>query len=145
LSTMDVQNVLDTQNVVRPAGEQKIGPADWMVETNATPRTVAAFGSIPIKRVGNSVIYLRDLGEVYRGGHPQSNLVLVKGRQAVIMVVMKGGDASTLDVVSGVKSLLPRLRKILPPDVNIKVLSDASGFVKQSVFDVLREMVTAAA
>jgi multidrug efflux pump subunit AcrB len=145
LSAMDVQNVLDTQNIVRPAGEQKIGPADWMVETNATPRTVTAFGAIPIKRVGNSVIYLRDLGEVYRGGHPQSNLVLVKGRQAVIMVVMKGGDASTLDVVSGVKSLLPRLRKILPPDVNIKVLSDASGFVKQSVFDVLREMVTAAA
>ena len=50
LSAMDVQNVLDTQNIVRPAGEQKIGPADWMVETNATPRTVGAFGAIPIKR-----------------------------------------------------------------------------------------------
>jgi multidrug efflux pump subunit AcrB len=144
LSAMDVQNVFDKQNAVRPAGDQKISATDWMVQTNATPRTMEELGNIPVKRVGNSVVYIHDLGEVYRGGHPQTNVVLVQGRQAVIMVVMKSGDASTLDVVSGVKALLPRLREVLPASVHISVLSDASGFVKDSIEDVLREMVTAA-
>ncbi|WP_323992505.1 efflux RND transporter permease subunit [Nguyenibacter sp. L1] len=144
LSAMDVQNVFDKQNAVRPAGDQKIGATDWMVQTNATPRSMEELGNIPVKRVGNSVVYVHDLGEVYRGGHPQTNVVLVQGRQAVIMVVMKSGDASTLDVVSGVKALLPRLRAVLPASVHISVLSDASGFVKDSIKDVLREMVTAA-
>jgi len=144
LSAMDVQNVLDHQNVVRPAGDQKIGATDWMVQTNATPHTMEEIGNIPVKRVGNSVIYIHDLGEVYRGGHPQTNLVLVKGRQAVIMVVMKSGEASTLDVVSGVKALMPRLQAVLPSSVHISILSDASEFVKDSIKDVVREMVTAA-
>ncbi|CAP57792.1 efflux RND transporter permease subunit [Gluconacetobacter diazotrophicus] len=144
LSAMDVQNVLDKQNIVRPAGDQKIGPTDWMVATNAQPRSMEELGNIPIKRVGNSVIYMHDLGQVYRGGHPQTNLVLVKGRQAVIMVVMKSGEASTLDVVSGVKALIPRLQKVIPASAHISVLNDASGFVKDSIIDVLREMVTAA-
>ncbi|MFT8776119.1 MAG: efflux RND transporter permease subunit [Gluconacetobacter liquefaciens] len=144
LSAMDVQNVLDKQNIVRPAGDQKIGSTDWMVATNAQPRSMEELANIPIKRVGNSVIYMHDLGQVYRGGHPQTNLVLVKGRQAVIMVVMKSGEASTLDVVSGVKALIPRLQKVIPSTAHISVLNDASGFVRDSIVDVLREMVTAA-
>ncbi|MBB2199802.1 MAG: efflux RND transporter permease subunit [Gluconacetobacter sp.] len=144
LSAMDVQNVLDKQNIVRPAGDQKIGATDWMVATNAQPRSMEELANIPIKRVGNSVIYMHDLGQVYRGGHPQTNLVLVKGRQAVIMVVMKSGEASTLDVVSGVKALMPRLQKVIPSTAHISVLNDASGFVRDSIVDVLREMVTAA-
>ncbi|MBB2202606.1 efflux RND transporter permease subunit [Gluconacetobacter tumulisoli] len=144
LSAMDVQNVLDKQNIVRPAGDQKIGATDWMVATNAQPRTMDELANIPIKRVGNSVIYMHDLGEVYRGGHPQTNLVLVKGRQAVVMVVMKSGEASTLDVVNGVKALMPRLEQVIPASAHISILNDASGFVKDSIKDVLREMVTAA-
>ncbi|MBV1837254.1 efflux RND transporter permease subunit [Acetobacter estunensis] len=144
LSAMDVQNALDRQNVVRPAGDQKIGPTDWMVQTNAAPRTLEDIAAIPITRSGNAVVYIRDVANVYRGGHPQTNSVLVKGRQSVIMVVMKSGEASTLDVVNGVKNLMPRLQAVLPASAKLSVLSDASGFVVDSIEDVLREMVTAA-
>ncbi|AHJ61983.1 Acriflavin resistance plasma membrane protein [Granulibacter bethesdensis] len=145
ISAMDVQKVLDTQNVVRPAGDQKIGPTDWMVQTNATPRTVEEIANIPVKRVGNAVVYIHDLGEVYRGGHPQTNLVLVHGKQAVLLVVMKSGEASTLNVINGVRDLLPRLEKVIPASSHISVFSDAAGFVKGAITDVLREMTTAAA
>ncbi|MEE8662633.1 MAG: efflux RND transporter permease subunit [Acetobacter sp.] len=144
MSAMDVQNALDRQNIVRPAGDQKIGPTDWMVQTNATPRTLEDIADIPIKRIGNAVVYVHDVADVYRGGHPQTNSVLVKGRQAVIMVVMKSGEASTLDVVDGVKKMLPRLQAVLPAGVKISIISDASGFVKDSIHDVMREMITAA-
>ena len=122
LSAMDVQNALRGQNIVLPAGDQKISSTDWMVQTNATPRSMKELGDIPVKRVGNAVIYVHDVAEVYRGGHPQTNLVLVKGQQGVEIVVMKSGDASTLDVVAGAKALLPRIQKLLPPDVKISIL-----------------------
>ncbi|WP_367160681.1 efflux RND transporter permease subunit [Kozakia baliensis] len=144
LSAMDVQAAMRDQNIVLPAGDQKIDATDWMVQTNATPTSMKEIGNIPIKRVGNAYVYIHDVANVYRGGHPQTNVVLVKGRQGVEIVVMKGGNASTLDVVNGTKALLPRLRKILPPDVKVDVLTDASTFVKDSIKDVVREMVTAA-
>ncbi|MFT8462829.1 efflux RND transporter permease subunit [Acetobacter persici] len=144
LSAMDVQNALRKQNIVLPAGDQKIATTDWMVQTNATPRSMKELGDIPVKRVGNAVIYVHDVAQVYRGGHPQTNLVLVQGRQGVEVVVMKSGDASTLDVVARTKELLPRIQKLVPPDVHISILSDASVFVKDAIKDVVREMVTAA-
>jgi len=143
LSAADVQAALTAQNIVLPAGDQKIDATDWMVQTNAAPESMEDIANIPVKRVGNAVIYIRDVADVYRGGHPQTNLVLVKGRQAVEMITQKGGTASTLDVVSATKALLPRLRAILPPDVQVSILADASVMVKEQIKDVVREMITA--
>ncbi|MDR6183190.1 efflux RND transporter permease subunit [Asaia bogorensis] len=143
LSAADVQAALTAQNIVLPAGDQKIDATDWMVQTNAAPESMEDIAAIPVKRVGNAVIYIRDVADVYRGGHPQTNLVLVKGRQAVEMITQKGGTASTLDVVSATKALLPRLRAILPPDVQVSILADASVMVKEQIKDVVREMITA--
>ncbi|AOX20275.1 efflux RND transporter permease subunit [Kozakia baliensis] len=144
LSAVDVSTALNKQNIVLPAGDQRIGPFDYMVRTNAQPRDVDTFNEIPIKQVGNSVVYLRDVAYVHPGGPPQANMVLVKGHQAVMMVIMKSGDASTLEVVAGVKKLLPQIITTLPKGTSIKILTDASSFVKDSVEDVVREMVIAA-
>ncbi|MFT8719008.1 efflux RND transporter permease subunit, partial [Acetobacter sp.] len=144
LSPADVSAALSKQNIVLPAGDQKIGSIDWMVQTNAAPRDIDTFNALPIKQVGNSVVYLRDVAWVHPGGPPQTNLVLVKGQQGVLIVIMKSGDASTLDVVAGVKKVLPGIVKTLPPGVDVKIISDASTFVKESVRDVVQEMGTAA-
>lgn len=144
LTATDVGNALGKQNIVLPAGDQKVGSIDFMVQTNASPRAVDEFNNIPIKKVGNATVFLRDVAWVHRGGPPQTNLVLVKGHKAILMVVMKTGDISTLQVVAGIKRLLPQVQKTLPPGVDVSILSDASVFVKDSVHDVLREMVTAA-
>ncbi|NHO31469.1 efflux RND transporter permease subunit [Acetobacter fallax] len=144
LSPVDVSAALNRQNIVLPAGDQKIGTMDWMVQSNAAPRDIDTFNAIPIKQVGNSVVYMRDVAWVHPGGPPQTNLVLVKGQQGVLIVIMKSGDASTLAVVDGVKQLLPGIVKTLPPGVDIRIVNDASTFVKESVRDVVQEMGTAA-
>jgi multidrug efflux pump subunit AcrB len=144
LSASDVGHALANQNIVLPAGDQKIGAIDYMVATNATPVAIDSFNNMPIKQVGNAVIYLRDVAHVHRGGPPQQNAVLVKGQQSILLEILKSGDASTLDVVSGVRAKLPELLKTLPPGVTITPLNDASTFVRASIEDVVQEMVTAA-
>ncbi|MBE7618586.1 AcrB/AcrD/AcrF family protein [Komagataeibacter sp. FXV2] len=144
LSATDIGNALGKQNIVLPAGDQQIGAFDYMVQTNASPEEIDTFNNMPIKQEGNSVVYLRDVAWVHAGGPPQTNMVLVKGHQAVLIVIMKSGDASTLSVVSGIKALLPGIIKTLPAGVNITVLGDASTFVKEAVRDVVQEMGTAA-
>ncbi len=145
LTATDVGRALATQNVVLPAGDQKIGAIDYLVETNATPLAVASFNDLPIRQVGDAVVYLRDVAWVHRGGPPQQNMVLVHGQQSVLIEVLKTGDASTLAVVGGIKAVLPGLMRTLPDGVTITPINDASGFVRDSIEDVLQEMVTAAA
>ena len=144
LTAEDIHKAFGSQNIVLPAGDQKIKATDWMVQTNATPMQVEDFNNIPIKREGNAYIYMRDVADVRLAGPPQTNAVLVDGKQAVMIVVMKSGEASTLDVVDGIKKAIPRIEKIVPPGVKVKILNDASIFVKESINDVVQEMATAA-
>jgi multidrug efflux pump subunit AcrB len=144
LSAADVAAALSAQNVVLPAGDQKIGGIDFMVETNSTPIQVSTFNDMPIKTVGGATVYLRDVAYVHRGPPPQTNAVLVKGKQSVLIQIFKSGDASTLSVVAGIKKALPGVIRTLPAGVQITPLNDASGFVRDSVLEVVQEMITAA-
>ncbi len=144
LSAEDIDAALARQYLVLPAGDQKIGKLDYLVATNAAPEGIKELNDLPVKQVGNAIVTLRDVAYVHMGGPPQTNMVLVKGRQAVLMVVLKTGKASTLAVTAGIKRMIPGIEKTLPPGVKITPLNDASKFVRASVYDVLREMVTAA-
>jgi multidrug efflux pump subunit AcrB len=144
LSAQDVSHALAQQNIVLPAGDQKIGALDFLVETNASPVNIATFNSLPIKQVGGTVVTVGDVAHVYLGGPPQTNSVLVHGHQAVLLEILKAGDASTLAVVAGVKAKIPQILQTLPAGVKITTLNDASTFVRASVQDVVQEMVMAA-
>jgi multidrug efflux pump subunit AcrB len=144
LSAADVGHALASQNIVLPAGDEKVGAIDYFVATNSTPLALDEFNDLPIKQVGNAVVYLRDVAHVHRGGPPQQNIVLAKGRQSILVEILKSGDASTLAVVSGVKAKIPEILKTLPPGVTITPINDASTFVRASVQDVVQEMLTAA-
>src|SRR5277367_2387614 len=145
LSAQDVSKALAQQDIVLPAGDQKIGALDYLVETNAQPVDVTTFNSLPIKQVGPAVVTVGDVAHAHLGGPPQTNAVLVGGKQAVLLDVLKAGDASTLAVVAGVKAKLPVVERVLPAGAGVKitVLNDASTYVRASVKDVLQEMVTA--
>jgi multidrug efflux pump subunit AcrB len=144
LSAQDVSHALGQQNIVLPAGDQKIGALDFLVVTNASPMSIATFNSLPIKQAGGAVVTVGDVAHVYLGGPPQTNSVLVGGHQAVLLEVLKAGNASTLAVVAGVKAKIPQILQTLPPGVKITALNDASTFVRSSVEDVVQEMVIAA-
>ncbi len=68
---------------------------------------MADLDDIPIKVVGNSTIYLRDVAHVRDGFGPQTNIVRRDGRRGTLVTVLKSGDASTLDVVDNIRAALP--------------------------------------
>ena len=145
LTPSDIHQALDRQNLVLPGGDIKIKGTDWIVLTNAQPLKIEDFDDIPIKKEGNAWIHLRDVSVTRLAGRVQTNAVVVDGQQAVIIVVMKSSEASTLEVVQGIKDIIPRIEQIVPKGVKVKLLIDASGFVKQAIADVVHEMVIAAA
>jgi len=143
ISPTDVHAAFDRQNMVLPAGDMKIKQTDWMVQTNAMPPEIPEFNDIPIKREGNSFVFLRDVADVQLAGPPQTNSVMVDGKQAVIIVVMKSGEASTLDVVDGIRATIPRIKEIVPSHVDVRIITDASVFVRESIDEVMHEMLIA--
>ncbi len=145
LTPADIHKALMQQYLILPSGDVKIKQTDWIVQTNASPLKIEDFNNFPIKREGNAFVHLRDVATVRLMGRVQQNSVLVDGKQTVILVAMKSTEASTLDVVDGIKEMIPRAEDISPEGVEIKLLDDASTFVKESIADVLHEMLLAGA
>lgn len=143
MTAKDVFDKLKQQNIILPAGAEKINTFQWMIQNNATPLKVKDFNNIPIKTQNGATVFLRDVGYASLSGAPQQNSVLVDGKQAVMMVVMKSSEVSTLTVVDGVKKAIPQIQKTLPDNIQIKVINDAAEFVLDSIKDVVREMITA--
>ncbi len=144
LSPADIVNAIGNQNVVAPSGTVKIGPFEYDVEMNTSPKTVAELNDLPVKVVGNSTIYVHDVATVNDGFAPQTNIVRLDGQRGTLITVLKAGNASTLDVVNGVRQLLPRVETTLPPELKVKPVSDQSIFVRAAVSGVVREAVIAA-
>src|SRR6266849_3605180 len=146
LDTANAQVTAVSQTILRflPPGTAKIGEFEYDVAMNASPRTVAELNDLPIKVVGNSTMYLRDVANVRDGFAPQTNVVRQDGRRGTLVTVLKTGAASTVDVVQGIRNLLPRVLPTLPPALKIQLLADQSIFVKAAVSGVIREAVIAA-
>jgi len=145
LAPTDVLTALSRQNIVQPSGTAKIGEFEYDVALNTAPRTIEELNDLPIKQVGDSTIYLRDVANVANGFSPQTNIVRQDGRRGVLMTVIKAGTASTLDVVAGIRKKLVTAVQTLPPEFRIKPVSDQSVFVAAAVSGVIREAIIAAA
>jgi len=145
IAPADVLNALSRQSVVMPSGTIKIGQSEYDVRTNGSPRTVEALANIPLKQVNGTTIYLRDVASVSDGFQVQTNIVRQDGHRGVLVSVLKSGNASTLDVVKGIRSILPRVASTVPPQLKMTPLSDQSIFVRAAVTGVIREAVIAAA
>ncbi|WP_322015376.1 efflux RND transporter permease subunit [Paraburkholderia sp. J12] len=144
LTPSDIVNAVNAQNLILPTGTAKMGQTEYRVDTNASPDTIAGLNRIPVQTISGATTYLGDVAHVRDGYSPQTNVVRQDGVRGVLISVLKNGDASTLQVVSDLKGLLPKVRDTLPADLVVKPLFDQSIFVSAAVAGVVREALIAA-
>ncbi len=144
LSPVDVVSAINAQNLIAPTGTIKIDRFEDIVETNSAPVTINDLNNLPIRAVKGAVIYIRDVAHVRDGYPPQTNIVRVDGKRAILMNILKTGSASTLDIIKGVREKLKDIKGQLPPQLQINPVSDQSIFVRGAINGVVREAIIAA-
>jgi multidrug efflux pump subunit AcrB len=144
LSANDVANALAAQNLLTPAGSQKIGSLEYSIKLNNTPKDFEALADMPVFAKDGTIVYLRDVAQVRDGNPPQQSIVHVDGGRSVLLAVLKNGATSTLAIIEGIKDKVAELRKTVPENLGIALLGDQSLFVENAVSGVAVEAVIAA-
>lgn len=144
LSGTDVVAAIAAQNLIIPAGTQKIGDLEYYINMNASPEKVEEMNDLPIAAQNGTVVFVRDVAHVRDGAPPQTNIARMEGRRAALMTILKIGKASTLDVINAIKARLPHVQTLVPPGLKIQPIGDQSVFVKASISGVVREATIAA-
>ena len=144
LSGQDVANALAAQNLIQPAGTSKIGSFEYVIQVNNSPLKAVDMGDLPIKVVNGATVYIRDVATVRDGNPPQTNVVHVNGTRSVLMMVLKSGYTSTLDIIAGIKKKAAAYKDSLPDALKIGFVGDQGVFVAASIEGVVREGIIAA-
>jgi multidrug efflux pump subunit AcrB len=144
LSATDISSALNNQNLILPSGTAKMGDREYFIHMNSSPTTVEGVNDLPVKYVNGAVVYMRDIGQVRDGFLVQGNIVREDGRRSALMTVIKNGQASTLDIVKGIKDTLPKVMAGLPSTLKVTPLFDQSLFVSSAIDGVVREGLIAA-
>jgi multidrug efflux pump subunit AcrB len=144
LSGQDVANALAAQNLITPVGTQKIGGFEYTIQLNNSPLQMQDLGNLPIKVVNGAMVYVRDVASVRDGNPPQTNIVHVDGNRSVLMMVLKAGSTSTLDIIAGIKQKVIDVKDALPDALKIGFIGDQSLFVRGAITGVAYEGIIAA-
>jgi multidrug efflux pump subunit AcrB len=144
LSGQDVANALAAQNLIQPAGTSKIGGFEYVIQLNNSPLKIEELGNLPIKAVNGAMVYVRDVATVRDGNPPQTNIVHVNGSRSVLMMVLKSGYISTLDIIDGIKNKVVAFKDSLPDTLKVGFVGDQGIFVRGAIAGVVREGVIAA-
>jgi multidrug efflux pump subunit AcrB len=145
ISATDISNALNNQNLILPSGTAKMGDREYFIHLNSSPTTIQGVNDLPVKTVNGSVLYMKDVAQVRDGFSVQSNIVREDGRRSALMTVIKNGQASTLDIVNGIKKTLPKVMAGMPASLTVRPLFDQSLFVSAAIDGVIREGLIAAA
>ncbi len=141
LSAADVSGAVSRQNLTLPAGNLREGDREMAVELNASPETIQAFLELPIRVVDGRMILLRDLANVRDGEAVMTNIARLNGQNAVMVAILKLGNASTVDIIDGIMARMPEIRESAPPGLTVEPIFDQSVFVRAAVKGVEHEIL----
>lgn len=145
LTLMDVVHSLNDANLIIPAGDAKIGDTDYFVDTNSLIEDPTAIDEVPVKvgGAGAAPVLVRDIGHTKDAAQIQQNVVRIDGQRSVYVPVLKQGNANTIAVVDGVRSLLPKIVG-LPSGMKLSAIFDQSAYIRQAVESLEDEAGSAA-
>src|ERR1700675_1578010 len=112
---------------------------------NGAFATIADRNDLPVERYNGATLYMRDVAHIRDGFSPQTNIVRQDGNRGALMSIYRIGNASTLQIVTGINNIVVQAAQSLPPELKITALFDQSLFVRASIQGVLREGLIAAA
>jgi multidrug efflux pump subunit AcrB len=144
ISPSDVARATAAQNLTLPSGALRIDSREITIFTNASPETIASFSDLPLRSVDGRVIRVSDVAAVRDGQAVQSNIARLDGQNAVVVSILKLGNASTLSIIRQIKERLPELQAAAPEGITIAPVFDQSVFVAQAINNVLVEALIVA-
>ena len=144
MSPEEVVKAVSSGNAIVPSGNVRTDGLLRITPINSVVTNPQELRDLPIRSGAGPTVFLRDLGNVEDSTDILTSYAHFNGRRTVYIPVTKRADASTLEVVNGVKENLPRLQAVIPNDIKMSFELDQSVYVRSALSSVLREALLGA-
>ena len=139
-----VMGALQGQNLEVPAGRVEQGANERIVRVTGRISDARQFADVIVATRDGQTVRLGDVARVEEGTEEERSLALVDANRAVALDVIKVSGANTVAVADEVRAAIATLQTTMPEGVELRVIRDNSIQIRNSVSDVIHELVVGA-
>jgi len=143
LNIDDLRTTIANANVNTPKGNFDGPSRAYTINANDQLQSAEAYRDLVIAYRDNAPVRLSDVGDVVESSENTHLAGWMNTTSAVIVNIQRQPAANVIEVVDGIKGLLPQLEASLPPSVSVAVLTDRTTTIRASVRDVEFELTLA--
>ena len=133
LTVQDVEDALRRSNLEVPSGRIESRNREFNVTAATDLQSPQEFAQVVIRTVNGQPIRIADVARVEQGPLNERTSVRLNGRDAISLGVIRQATANPLELSAGVRQLLEKLRRDLPPGVTVDIANDNSVFIDRSI------------
>ena len=143
LSLEQVRTALSATNVSRPKGAVEQGERQWQIGANDQARVAAEYAPLILSYRNGAAIRLQDVAQVKDSVQDERAHGLADGHPAVLLFLYKSPGANTVKTADQVRELLPRLKGLIPPSIDLQVTMDSTPPIRASLREVETSLAVA--
>jgi multidrug efflux pump len=141
LSLEDVRTAISSTSVNTAKGSFDGPKQAYTITANDQLTSGDDYKHVIVAYRDGAPVKLSDVAKVVNGVENDKLAAWMNDTPAVILNVQRQSGANTIQVVDGVKKLLPSLQSSLPAAVQVHVLTDMTTTIRASVADVRFELI----
>jgi HAE1 family hydrophobic/amphiphilic exporter-1 len=141
IAPSDISQALQRENVELPGGRIESTSKEYSVKIKGEFSKVPDFNDLIVTYYKGAPVRIRDVGRAEDGMEERRSLARFNGVPAIGMGIQKQSGTNTVEVIERVKKEIEKIRKTLPPGMNINIAFDQSTFIKRSINEVQHHLI----
>ena len=137
----EIMMAVQSSNFELPAGNLSRGPRDLSVRTVGRVNTVDELAQVIVHNSDGKIIRLTDIADVIDGVKEKESLSSLNGKESVTLSLVKQSGANIVKVADGILQRLDEIHDEIPSDIKVTVVSDDSEFIKESIHDMIFDLI----
>ncbi|OYV49986.1 MAG: multidrug efflux protein [Acidocella sp. 20-58-15] len=143
LTASDVNAALANNDFIAALGNTKGQMTQITLTASTGLHSAAEFENLIVKQANGAIIRLKDVATVELGADDYDQHVTFDNKSGVFIGIQVAPTASLLNVIAGVKKVLPTIQAQLPTGLEVSVPYDSTEFVNGSIHDVIMALIEA--
>ena len=137
LTLTAVSSALSKQNVELGGGTITEGTTDYSIRTVGEYSSIDEINNTVIETVNGYDVKLKDIGRAYMGYKDASSVVYINGESGIYVSITKQSGENSVTVANAVYEKIDQLKKTLPGDVSLQIVSDDTESIRDTINTLL--------
>ncbi|KJV89703.1 export membrane family protein [Rickettsia bellii str. RML An4] len=138
-----VSSIISSSNVNLPTGALYGKDIYSSIQAPGQLQNAKEYNDLILTYRNGSPLFLKNIGKAIDSVANNKIAAWYRDKPGIILAIQKQPDTNTIEIVDGIKEVLPLLRRQIPEGVNINIMFDRSISIRESVNDANFTMILA--